>query len=138
MLNLPEFSIRIEAPDSDAVRHILAASVEADDSTDSGDLFAPNAEFIVARWNGRAVGCVALLDRIDHGEARRLYVIDEMRGKGIAAALVLALENAARDIGLRQVWLRPNSAHENQWVTFSRLGFEPATVDGGAWMAKSL
>lgn len=138
MLDLPEFSIRIEAPDTDAVRQLVAASTEADTGADAEELFAPNAEFIVARLNGRAVGCIALFDRIDHGEARRLYVIDEMRGKGIAAALVLALENAARDIGLRQVWLRPNSSDATDRVKFSRLGFEPTPAIGDDWMAKSL
>ncbi len=100
MFDIPTLSISVESPLAEGVRELISRAADGDgDALD--DLIAPNAELLVARIEGRPVGCIALVDHLRFGEAKRLHVDPEARGNGIAAALVAALESAARDIGLR-------------------------------------
>ncbi|MDU8943996.1 GNAT family N-acetyltransferase [Ovoidimarina sediminis] len=137
MFDLPQLSIRIESPSSGTLKGIIAESGPLDTAGDTADLFAPNSEFLVARLDGRPVGCIALLDHVRYGEARRLYVVEEMRGKGIAAALVTALEGAAREIGLTSLRLNTKASH-HRIETFAGFGFRAAEGSGAAWMEKRL
>jgi GNAT superfamily N-acetyltransferase len=53
-------------------------------------------------------GCVILrpLENISEaGEVKRMYVRDSFRGKGVAQALMTALEEYAMDVGLKTVYL---------------------------------
>ena len=60
----------------------------------------------VAVAEGRVVGCIALR-RLDETrcELKRLYVVPDMRGRGIARALTQRLITDARQIGYRQMLL---------------------------------
>jgi putative acetyltransferase len=66
-------------------------------------LAGPDVRFLVARDEGRALGCVALVDCGTHGEVRRLFVREAARGRGIARALLAVLEAEALKAGLRVV-----------------------------------
>ena len=57
--------------------------------------------FLVARVEGRPLGCVALVDEGEYGEVKRLFVEPEARGLGVAQALMAELQQVAKDIGLR-------------------------------------
>ncbi|MBC6442311.1 MAG: GNAT family N-acetyltransferase [Rhodobacteraceae bacterium] len=74
-------------------------------SFDATQLAAPGVTFLVARNEGRAVGCVALVNRGTYGEIRRLYVPQAARGRGVARALMARLESYARAAGLSSVKL---------------------------------
>ena len=141
MAELAGLSIRIESPFSDDVRALIASS-EAESGAGTvpalQELRVPNAECLVARLDGRPVGCVVLIDQLDYGEVRRLYVTSEARGMRIAVALVQALEDAARDLGLRRVRIADEGQVRAATRTFSRLGFRPAGERHEAWMEKSL
>ncbi|PZG22687.1 GNAT family N-acetyltransferase [Nonomuraea aridisoli] len=64
------------------------------------------ARFLVATLDGRAVGCGAVQPVDDvTGELKRMYVIPECRGRGVATALLAALEDLARDLGHRRLRL---------------------------------
>ena len=140
MQDVTDLSIRIESPLSNDVRHLVERSECALTDEERArmpvtELEEPNSEFIVARLNGQPVGCIALLDRLRYGEVRRLYVDEAARGHGIAAALVTALEAAAKDIGLRQVRIHePNGARR----TFSRMGFRASESTTELWLEKTL
>ncbi|HYE96206.1 MAG TPA: GNAT family N-acetyltransferase [Rubricoccaceae bacterium] len=58
--------------------------------------------FLVARLDGMPVGCggVRWLDA-EMAEVKRMYVAPEARGRGVAQAILAALEAAARARGLR-------------------------------------
>ncbi|MEM6823925.1 MAG: GNAT family N-acetyltransferase [Pseudomonadota bacterium] len=100
MFDVPNLTIRVESPRIDDVMALIgSAACSAEDSIE--DVTGPNAEVLVARVNGAPVGCITLVDNVRFGEVKRLYVDPEARGNGIGAALVAALESAARDIGLR-------------------------------------
>jgi putative acetyltransferase len=102
--------IRTESPLSPDSRVLIAASqaaleavYSADEifSLDPDDLAAPNAQFLVARVDGRAVGCIALVDMLRYGELKRLFVDAAARGLGLGQRLVVEAEAAARDVGLK-------------------------------------
>lgn len=74
----------------------------------SDDLAPPTGAFIVARSGERLVGCVGVRlvpDRSDVAELKRMFVRPDARGTGLAAALLAAAEEAARDLGATRVRL---------------------------------
>jgi GNAT superfamily N-acetyltransferase len=75
----------------------------------------PEGCFLVARLGGEPVACGgwrtlshfvdAPADADDVGEIKRMYVTPGARGTGVAAALLAALEDAARERGMRRLVL---------------------------------
>src|ERR1700693_1099383 len=69
-------------------------------------LLADDVRFLVARRDGRALGCMALVRTgSGKGELKRCFVTQEARGQGVGLALLLAAEAAARQEGLRAIQL---------------------------------
>ena len=66
------------------------------------------------------------------GEVRRLWVDPGFRGQGIARALMAALEDASRDIGLRTCVSPPAIASPRRSASTSSTGWERVFV---AWTA---
>ena len=66
----------------------------------------PHGVFLVARRDGRAVGCGAVrtLDA-DHAEIKRMWIDPAVRGLGIGRGLLSALETAAGQLGCHAVRL---------------------------------
>jgi putative acetyltransferase len=102
--------IRTESPLSPDARALIDASQSALEAVyaadeiftlDPEELAAPNAQFLVARVDGKAVGCIALVDNLRYGELKRLFVDAAARGLGLGQRLVAAAEAAARDVGLK-------------------------------------
>ena len=107
-------SIAAEPFDSDDARRLVAA-------LDAGlaelyppeQRFGPNLKaehlegsrgaFLVARNDGRAVGCgaIRLIDPTT-AEAKRMYVEPDQRGKGVGQAVLASLEAAALKLGVRK------------------------------------
>ena len=96
----------------DASQAALLAAFPPDEcfSFSAEELDTPNTQFLVARVESRALGCVALVDQIRYGEVKRLFVFPEARGLGLARALMTELEAAAEDIGLTH--LRLETGHK--------------------------
>jgi putative acetyltransferase len=70
------------------------------------DVADPNFTFVIARVDGSAVGCGALRGlEPGVGEVKRMFVLPEFRGHGIARRILEALEFRARDLGYVSVWL---------------------------------
>lgn len=69
-------------------------------------LLGEDVHFLVARRDGKALGCMALLRTgPDKGELRRCFVTDASRGQGVGFALLMAAEAAARAQGMRRIQL---------------------------------
>jgi putative acetyltransferase len=69
------------------------------------ELLDDRVSFYVARKDGTAVGCIALVNEGAYGEVKRLYVPHSARGLGIAKILVTHLEDSAKSMGLSSVKL---------------------------------
>ncbi|MHC0051895.1 GNAT family N-acetyltransferase [Actibacterium sp. D379-3] len=95
------------------------------------ELATPNTQFLVARVQGRALGCVALVDQGRYGEVKRLFVQPEARGLGLARALMASLEKAARDIGLCLIRLETGDALTEAVALYRTLGYVDCPAFGG-------
>jgi putative acetyltransferase len=80
--------------------------------------------FVVARMDGRAVGCgaVRLLD-VGTVEVKRMYVEPEMRGRGIAKQILAHLEGAGRELGARRAVLETGVYQDEAIGLYRRAGY---------------
>ena len=91
---------------------------------DGGDLKPPHGIFLVARLDGRLVGCGAVksIER-GVGSIKRMWVSHEVRGVGVGRRLLLALEKEAAALGMGLLRLETNrSLHEAQ-ALYRRNGY---------------
>ncbi len=110
-----DLAIAIETPDQPEVLLFLAASdayhaerypAESNHTLPVTELLAYDVTFLVARSDGRAIGCGALLDRGDgSAEIKRMWVDPAARGLGLGRKLLDAIEQEARVLGVRTLRL---------------------------------
>jgi putative acetyltransferase len=91
---------------------------------DVQSLGAPNVKLFVARRDGKAVGCGALVLG-DHGRAelKRMFVDGSVRGQGIGMALLRALEEAAAQNGVTRVQLETGIDNRDALTLYRRHGY---------------
>ncbi|MDB4908737.1 MAG: hypothetical protein JWO05_3521 [Gemmatimonadetes bacterium] len=89
------------------------------------EVSAGSGAFFVARLAGEPVGCGAIrrLDDIS-GEVKRMYVRRGARGKGIARAVLVALESEARSLGLTSLLLETGIRSPEAIRLYESSGFE--------------
>ena len=80
---------------------------------------------LVAYEDPHPVGCGAIKE-IDPEtvEVKRMYVLPEYRGKGIAIELVTALEKWAREMDYRQCILETGKKQPEAIALYKKLGYE--------------
>jgi GNAT superfamily N-acetyltransferase len=98
------------------------------DAPEADELAPPEGVFLVARVDGRAVGCGGLR-RVDarEGEIKRMYVVPDARRLGVAAQILAALEAAARRHGYDRLRLETGVRQPEAIVLYERHGY--ALVD---------
>ncbi len=109
-----KITIAAEPFDSaDARRLVAALDAHLASRYEPEQRFGPNLKptqlasglgtFLVARVDGRAVGCgaVRLLDPATV-EVKRMYVEPEQRGQGVAKEILKHLEDAGRELGAKR------------------------------------
>jgi GNAT superfamily N-acetyltransferase len=127
-------TIPADAPDAAAIIAAMTAEVSA---LYGGDLsgpgmpsatprdFAPPAgRFVVLYEDGRPVaggGVKTLAPGV--GEIKRMYVVPEARGRGLARALLIALEDAARACGHRTVRLDTGRLQTSAQALYESAGY---------------
>ncbi|RIV36039.1 GNAT family N-acetyltransferase [Micromonospora radicis] len=110
----------------DAQRAELDARYGSDDHEPGAP---PTAEsvtvFLVARDPaGTAVGCGGLRHLTPGtAEIKRMYVTPTARGTGVATAILRALEEAARDTGVRTLLLETGTAQPDAMRFYEREGY---------------
>lgn len=88
----------------------------------------PDGQFILATWQDRAAGCVALAPRAaESAELERLFVRPEFRGQGLARALVRRVVLQSRRRGHRRLYLESHVSMTVAHCIYKEEGF--LTVD---------
>ncbi|WP_225821064.1 GNAT family N-acetyltransferase [Streptomyces naphthomycinicus] len=113
-------------------------------ATTGADLAPPGGRLLVGRYDGRPAGSagVRLLDA-DTAELTRVFVLPQARGRGGAALLVAAAEEAARALGARRIVLDTRGDLVEARALYARLGYTetgPHNTDRYAehWFRKEL
>lgn len=134
---MPGVEIEIADPDSVEARVCIEAyfaelRARFDDgfdptrsvSADGHELVPPAGAFLIARIEGRAVGCGALkIGAGDTGEIKRMWVDTTVRGQGVAKRLLSALESQAAAMGARRLRLDTNRALTEARAMYLRSGY---------------
>jgi GNAT superfamily N-acetyltransferase len=145
LLNLSFTRISVEDPDSPDAKWCLGqyfaelgerfeGGFDAGRSipADSGDLRPPRGTFLVARLDGRPVGCGAVKSAEPGvGSIKRMWVSREVRRTGVGRRLLLALEKEAAGLGMGLLRLETNgSLHEAQ-ALYRRNGYREVPAFNG-------
>ena len=93
-------------------------------SLDPAEVTPPKGWFVVARLEGRPVGCGAL-KRLDHatGEIKRVWVADDLRGARLASRIMDRLEQVAAEAGFSRVLLDTNRALTEARSMYLKRGY---------------
>jgi GNAT superfamily N-acetyltransferase len=107
---------------------------------DPNEVSGGNGIFVVARWQGRPVGCGALRcireTAVVHelgpsvGELKRMYVARDARRKGIGRALLERLEAEARTLGLTRLVLETGNRSPEALALYRDAGFSGISAYG--------
>ncbi|MCX4832825.1 GNAT family N-acetyltransferase [Streptomyces sp. NBC_01016] len=108
------------------------------------ELAPPHGQLLLARYAGEPAGTagVRVVDAVT-AELTRVYVREELRGKGGAALLVAAAEDAARALGAAAIRLDTRSDLVEARSLYARLGYEETAphnddIYAEHWFRKSL
>jgi putative acetyltransferase len=97
--------IAIECPDQPDVFQLLAAGdafsaslypPESNHMLDVAALLDPAVTFLVARKDGVAIGCGALVRKTGYAEIKRMFVDEAARGRSVGRRILDAIEAIAR------------------------------------------
>jgi putative acetyltransferase len=157
-----DLSIRRESPDQPEVLALLGAldaylaglyAPEHNHILDVQALRADDVDFLVARRDGRAVGCGAArampaepdTGGRAYGEIKRMFVAPQQRGQRIAEQLLQRLEAGLRERGLDQALLETGIDQTEAVRLYQRCGYSRRGAFGGypdnglsAFFAKTL
>ncbi len=93
-------------------------------SADADELVPPKGLLLVVRLRGEAIGCGALkFHGKQFAEVKRMWIIERMRGLGIARRLLRALEECAAEAGVRQLRLETNQTLHEAIALYKSYGF---------------
>jgi putative acetyltransferase len=126
-------AIEVESPRRPEVAELIRQSDEylaglyppaSRHAIDLEALAAPNVRLLVARIDGRAVGCVGLaLGAGGQAEIKRLFVPPAARGRGIARALMAELERRAAEEGVVLLQLETGVKQPEALTLYRALGY---------------
>jgi putative acetyltransferase len=125
--------LAIESPDQHEIHALLQASntymaqlypAESNHMLDVSDLTRPEVTFVVARSDGRAVGCGAIVASSDGwAEIKRMFVSPLARGQSIGRRLLQKLEAAALERGIALLRLETGTKQPEALALYRSAGF---------------
>lgn len=98
------------------------------------ELRRPNVTFVGAYADSDMIGCGAVKTMEDderYGEMKRLFVLEQCRGRGVATAIVEYLENCVLDKGIELVRLETGVRQPAALALYRRLGYVERPPFGG-------
>jgi GNAT superfamily N-acetyltransferase len=98
-----------------------------------GEFDPPEGAFLVAYVDHVPAGCAGfrtLADDETTAELKRMYVAPQYRGRGLAKALLSAVEDAARQAGRRRLWLETGTAQPEAIALYEASGYARITDFG--------
>jgi putative acetyltransferase len=126
-------NIALESPDQPDVIALIAEldayqetlyPPESRHPLDLASLKRDDVRFFVTRDDaGVAQGCCAVVLRNDHGEIKRLFVRPACRGRGIAAGLLRAVEDASAEAGRRHLMLETGTSQHEALGLYGAAGY---------------
>jgi GNAT superfamily N-acetyltransferase len=88
------------------------------------DVAPPKGALLLARLDGEPVGCGAVRPHADGAaEVKRMYVVPAARGRGVARAILRALEAAATDLGYRRLVLETGIRQQEAMALYESEGW---------------
>ncbi len=113
--------------------------------TASPDDFRPPAGTFLVGSEGEGIVCGGGVKQLSdtHCEIKRMYVVPQARGRGVARALLAALEDAASELGYAVVRLDTGPLQPHAQALYLACGYRPITDYNGNpfasfWGEKSL
>jgi GNAT superfamily N-acetyltransferase len=137
LIGAAAIELRVVPPKSAAVRRCLAAYFRelaarfesgfnpgGGDPASEEEMTPPNGFFVLARLDGRAVGCGGLR-RLDErvGEIKRMWTAPRARGRGVARRVLHELEVLARGAGIETLRLDTNRVLVEAQAMYRREGY---------------
>jgi GNAT superfamily N-acetyltransferase len=91
---------------------------------DAAEVAEGRGAFLIAYAGGRPVGCGAIR-KIEEGvgEIKRMFVLPTARGQGVGRAVLAAVEDEARRLGLRRLLLETGERQSEALVLYERSGY---------------
>ncbi len=85
---------------------------------------APTGAFLVLVVDGVASGCGGIRAHAQGvGEVKRMYLVPEVRGRGLGTVLLHGLEDAGRGLGLEQLVLETGDAQPEAVALYRSCGW---------------
>ena len=108
------------------------AAFDAELANLPGPYAGPHGRLLLARWQGRVAGCVALKPLAERGcEMKRMFVPPELHGRGVGRALATRLVAEARAAG--HTWMRLDTSIRQPEAAglYRSLGFREVPAPAG-------
>jgi GNAT superfamily N-acetyltransferase len=110
-----------------SLRYGEPAPCGEDEALPTGRFEPPDGLFLVVEQDDRSVGCGgfrACPQGPPHtAEVKRLFVVPEARGLGVARFLMAELERAAAAAGYERMWLETGTAQPEAVALYDALGY---------------
>jgi len=130
---MTSIEIGIERPDQPEVAALLESSdaymaslypAESNHMLDIGSLLRPEVTFIVARIDGRAMGCGAVVDSGEGwAEVKRMFVSPAARGRRLGRLLLERIEAIAAERGATRLRLETGAKQPEALALYASAGF---------------
>lgn len=126
------------------VAAVVGGTFTTGQAPDPGGLEPPDGAFLVARLDGRPVGCGGVR-RLGDGaaEVKRMYVVPDARHLGVGRRLLAALEDEARRRGCTVVRLDTDAALRPAVALYEAAGYRRVppyndNPDATVWFERAL
>jgi len=98
-----------------------------DTPVDAAEFAPPHGAFLIAYLGGEPVGCGGWRSHGDAGdtaEVKRMYTSPAARGRGVARAVLAAVERSAREHGRKRIVLECGDKQPEAIAMYTSAGYE--------------